>query len=213
MTFSGDRHLPQTQAKGSSYSTEERRYLFTSLGEGKFKLECLGHSYRAHLVPRAHTRVVIKTNFFKLCFFLFVLVDALRPSQQLRSAVSLKSGKKCQEATRDTKRQENFISIIMHFNACCIAFLCMLHSKIDHSLHVLVFLFRQWLLTAGCHQRIRYCQPAVTSEFAADSQYNLCMILGFYMYSTSDFIWPFLQPYKGVIPNPKMAFIFPFHVF
>ena len=28
----------------------------------------------------------------------------------------------------------------------------------------------QWLLTAGCHQRIRYCQPAVTSEFAADSQ-------------------------------------------
>ena len=28
----------------------------------------------------------------------------------------------------------------------------------------------QWLLTAGCQQRIRYCQPAVTSEFAADSQ-------------------------------------------
>ena len=28
----------------------------------------------------------------------------------------------------------------------------------------------QWLLTAGCHQRICYCQPAVTSEFAADSQ-------------------------------------------
>ena len=23
------------------------------------------------------------------------------------------------------------------------------------------------------------------------------------------FIWPFLQPYMGVIPNPKMAFIFP----
>ena len=28
-------------------------------------------------------------------------------------------------------------------------------------------------------------------------------------YYSSDFIWPFLQPYMGVIPNPKMAFIFP----
>ena len=27
--------------------------------------------------------------------------------------------------------------------------------------------------------------------------------------SPSDFIWPFLWPYMGVIPNPKMAFIFP----
>ena len=25
---------------------------------------------------------------------------------------------------------------------------------------------------------------------------------------SSDFIWPFLQPYMGVIPNPKLAFIF-----
>ena len=25
----------------------------------------------------------------------------------------------------------------------------------------------------------------------------------------SDFIWPFLPPYMGVIPNPNMAFIFP----
>ena len=25
----------------------------------------------------------------------------------------------------------------------------------------------------------------------------------------SDFIWPFLRPYMGVIPNPKMALIFP----
>ena len=25
----------------------------------------------------------------------------------------------------------------------------------------------------------------------------------------SDFIWPFLRPYMGVIPNPKVAFIFP----
>ena len=25
----------------------------------------------------------------------------------------------------------------------------------------------------------------------------------------SDFIWPFLRPYMGVIPNPKIAFIFP----
>ena len=27
----------------------------------------------------------------------------------------------------------------------------------------------------------------------------------------SDFIWLFLQPYMGVIPNPKMAFIFLFY--
>ena len=25
----------------------------------------------------------------------------------------------------------------------------------------------------------------------------------------SDFIWPFLTPYMGVIPNPKMVLIFP----
>ena len=29
----------------------------------------------------------------------------------------------------------------------------------------------------------------------------------------SDFIWPFLPPYMGVIPNPKMAFIFPISCF
>ena len=29
------------------------------------------------------------------------------------------------------------------------------------------------------------------------------------MLGVSDFIWSFLPPYKGVIPNPKMAFIFP----
>ena len=34
------------------------------------------------------------------------------------------------------------------------------------------------LLPAGCHQRICYCQPAVTSKFAADSQYNFWMKLG-----------------------------------
>ena len=31
----------------------------------------------------------------------------------------------------------------------------------------------------------------------------------FSLNGTSDFIWPFLPPYMGVIPNPKMAFIFP----
>ena len=30
-----------------------------------------------------------------------------------------------------------------------------------------------------------------------------------YVKHISDFIWPFLRPYMGVIPNPKMAFIFP----
>ena len=29
------------------------------------------------------------------------------------------------------------------------------------------------------------------------------------MTAVSDFIWPFLTPYMGVIPNPKMVFIFP----
>ena len=39
-----------------------------------------------------------------------------------RKSVSLKSDKKCQEATRShTKRQEDFISIIMQFYVCCIA--------------------------------------------------------------------------------------------
>ena len=32
---------------------------------------------------------------------------------------------------------------------------------------------------------------------------------GIKVFTFSDFIWPFLQPYMGVIPNPKMAFIFP----
>ena len=31
----------------------------------------------------------------------------------------------------------------------------------------------------------------------------------YYIMLASDFIWPFLGPYMGVIPNPKMAFIFP----
>ena len=30
-----------------------------------------------------------------------------------------------------------------------------------------------------------------------------------FVFPYSDFIWPFLRPYMGVIPNPKMAFIFP----
>ena len=34
------------------------------------------------------------------------------------------------------------------------------------------------LLPASRPQQISYCQPAVTSEFAADSQYNLWMKLG-----------------------------------
>ena len=34
-------------------------------------------------------------------------------------------------------------------------------------------------------------------------------ILGAQTILISDFIWPFLTPYMGVIPNPKMAFIFP----
>ena len=29
------------------------------------------------------------------------------------------------------------------------------------------------------------------------------------IFTSSDFILPFLPPYMGVIPNPKMAFIFP----
>ena len=29
------------------------------------------------------------------------------------------------------------------------------------------------------------------------------------LYILSDFIWPFLPPYMGVIPNQKMTFIFP----
>ena len=35
------------------------------------------------------------------------------------------------------------------------------------------------------------------------------LIIKGYILWLSDFIWPFLRPYMGVIPNPKMAFIFP----
>ena len=41
-------------------------------------------------------------------------------------------------------------------------------------------------------------------SFATISSYNNTKIV-----IISDFIWPFLRPYMGVIPNPKMAFIFP----
>ena len=34
-------------------------------------------------------------------------------------------------------------------------------------------------------------------------------ILYEYTFTSSDFIWSFLRPYMGVIPNPNMAFIFP----
>ena len=36
----------------------------------------------------------------------------------------------------------------------------------------------------------------------------LC-VYGSQTVEASDFIWPFLPPDMGVIPNPKMAFIFP----
>ena len=36
-----------------------------------------------------------------------------------------------------------------------------------------------------------------------------CVGMVFVTLRSSDFIWPFLRPYMGVIPNPKMAFIFP----
>ena len=37
----------------------------------------------------------------------------------------------------------------------------------------------------------------------------LMRLAGVRQWSDSDFNWPFLTPYMGVIPNPKMAFIFP----
>ena len=48
-------------------------------------------------------------------------------------------------------------------------------------------------------------------EKEKESQYHKVLVLipvKAYRQS-SDFIWPFLRPYMGVIPNPKMAFIFP----
>ena len=38
---------------------------------------------------------------------------------------------------------------------------------------------------------------------------NIFDFILWYALPTSDFIWPFLRPYMGVIPNPKMAYIFP----
>ena len=40
---------------------------------------------------------------------------------------------------------------------------------------------------------------------ADERTYNNCQKMA----DNSDFIWPFLTPYMGVIPNPKMVFIFP----
>ena len=38
--------------------------------------------------------------------------------------------------------------------------------------------------------------------------FSISLALSIFLQS-SDFIWAFLAPYMGVIPNPKMAFIFP----
>ena len=49
-----------------------------------------------------------------------LVVAGMRDINQ--KSVSLKSDKKRQEVSRsDTKRQEDFISIMMHFYVCCIA--------------------------------------------------------------------------------------------
>ena len=44
-----------------------------------------------------------------------------------------------------------------------------------------------------CYQ---YCSWCV-------NEYTLTVLL---IFNISDFIWPFLKPYMGVIPNPKMAY-------
>ena len=43
----------------------------------------------------------------------------------------------------------------------------------------------------------------------AENAYTPCLIFCSMHCIVSDFIEPFLRPYMGVIPNPKMAFIFP----
>ena len=61
-----------------------------------------------------------------------------------------------------------------------------------------------------------------SSEFPKQSDLGLHCLSSPFWYATSvrnfrtftigiisDFIWPFLRPYMGVIPNPQMAFIFP----
>ena len=69
------------------------------------------------------------------------------------------------------------------------------------------FYFFQHLI---CINFINYRKNAILnfhSYFIAGENLNeLSVKIIFY---NSDFIWPFLRPYMGVIPNPKMAFIFP----
>ena len=47
------------------------------------------------------------------------------------------------------------------------------------------------------------CENQILKNLTIFCRYTLGTVL------SSDFIWPFLRPYMGVIPNPKMAYIFP----
>ena len=49
-----------------------------------------------------------------------------------------------------------------------------------------------------------FFHPSVFQQFTSLQQWKLWVLN-----LASDFIWPFLPTYKGVIPNPKMAHIFP----
>ena len=58
---------------------------------------------------------------------------------------------------------------------------------------------------------------AISFKILAGSRSSPVALLGLSLSSSlktlwlpiSDFLWPFLTPYMGVIPNPKMVFIFP----
>ena len=59
--------------------------------------------------------------------------------------------------------------------------------------------------------RLYYKAVILASFLAMSAGYSMILDLKSLESSLelSNFIWPFLRPYMGVIPNPKMVFIFP----
>ena len=81
----------------------------------------------------------------------------------------------------------------------------------------LAFEMRSFACERGLFQKVmtrKLCQNANFENGGTTIQIGilhiLLNILSILLLSrVSDFIWLFLRPYMGVIPNPKMAFIFP----
>ena len=65
-------------------------------------------------------------------------------------------------------------------------------------------IFKQLIINLGIHCALKMsgCQSFCCCMYPLKMNHQNFTL-------DSDFNWPFLRPYMGVIPNPKMAFIFP----